>query len=229
MSILNRFPGRAATLSKSITVAAAAFFVACGGKTEPAAADVAPADPSKTEPAKTEPAKEEVKADAATPAPAADAGAAAPAADAGAAAPAADAGAAAPAGDAGAAVEVPTAFDKMFGFQEELVGIIEANKTDLDKAAAAVKEWTAKHKDELKAVIAETQKLGAELQNNPEKAMALMTAMQTKAKGLQERMEKLATENPAIKDHAGLREAMMAAMSGGAEEGEGAHDGHDHK
>ena len=123
---------------------------------------------------------------------------------------------------------MPTAFDKMFGFQEELVGIIEANKTDLDKAAAAVKEWTAKHKDELKAVIAETQKLGAELQNNPEKAMALMTAMQTKAKGLQERMEKLATENPAIKDHAGLREAMMAAMGAGGE-GEENHDGHDHK
>jgi len=101
----------------------------------------------------------------------------------------------------------------MFGYQETLIGIIEANKMDLDKAAADVTKWVAENKPAIKATMAEAQKMSAGFQANPEKAKALMAGFEEKGKALQARMEKLSQENPKINDHEGLKNAMMSAMA----------------
>lgn len=188
----------------TLAVAAASLLVACGSKAADADA-VAPTPAAATTPAATE--------DAAAPAPAADV-AAAPAPDAApAAADNAPAGGASPVGAAPAAELNAKPFETMFGYQETLIGIIEANKMDLDKAAAEVTKWVAENKPAIKATMAEAQKMSAGFQANPEKAQALMAGFEVKGKALQARMEKLSQENPKINDHEGLKNAMMSAMS----------------
>ena len=113
---------------------------------------------------------------------------------------------------AGAELDIKP-FETMFGYQETLIGIIEANKMDLDQAAAAVTKWVSENKPAIVATMAAAQQVSVAFQANPEKAKTLMAGFEEKGKALQARMEKLSQENPKINDHEGLKNAMMSAMS----------------
>ena len=202
MKLMNVFAVRSA-----LAVAAASLLVACGSKTE--ATDAAtPATPAA---ATTAPAPGE---DAAAPAAVADAAPAAAAEVAPAPAPVAAVAAENAAPGAAPVTELDIKpFETMFGYQETLIGIIEANKMDLDQAAAAVTKWVSENKPAIVATMAAAQQVSVAFQANPEKAKTLMAGFEEKGKALQARMEKLSQENPKINDHEGLKNAMMSAMS----------------
>ena len=101
-----------------------------------------------------------------------------------------------------------SAADKMMGYQEKVLSILEDNKGDLDKAAKAIGEYIAANKDSMKATMAEMEKMAEELQKDPEKLAKMMTEFEEKKKSMQERMEKLEKDVPGIKDHQGLKDAM---------------------
>ncbi len=100
--------------------------------------------------------------------------------------------------------------DKMMGYQEKILSILESNKSDLDKAAAEIKSYIESNKDEMKAAMGEMVKMTEELKSDPEKAAKMMAEFGEKQEAMQKRMEELEKEVPGIKEHEGIRDATMA-------------------
>lgn len=102
--------------------------------------------------------------------------------------------------------------DKLMGYQEKVLSIVENNKSDLDKAAKEVSEYIAANKDSMKAAMADMMKMQEELEKDPEKAAKMMAEFAEKKDALDKRMEALEKDVPGIKDHAGLKDAMRAMI-----------------
>jgi hypothetical protein len=100
--------------------------------------------------------------------------------------------------------------DKMMGYQEKILSILESNKKDLDNAAKEISAYIESNKDEMKATMGAMAKMTEELKNDPEKAAKMMAEFGEKQEAMQKRMEELEKEVPGIKDHAGIRDATMA-------------------
>lgn len=102
--------------------------------------------------------------------------------------------------------------DKMMGFQEKLVSILEANKGDLDKAASEVDAFLTSNKDAMKSTMKEMMEWGMAQQekfkNDPEGAKKVAEDMEKKSEAFTARMKKLEEEVPAMKEHEGLNKAM---------------------
>lgn len=102
--------------------------------------------------------------------------------------------------------------DKLMGYQEKVLSILESNKGDLDKAAKEVGEYIASNKDAMKATMGEMMKMQEELEKDPEKAAKMMAEFAEKKDALEKRMEQLEKDVPGIKEHAGLKEAMKGMI-----------------
>lgn len=98
--------------------------------------------------------------------------------------------------------------DKLMGYQEKILSILENNKTDLDKAATEIKTYVDANKANMKAAMEEMMKMGEQLKADPEKAAKMMAEFAEKKEAMEKRMEALEKEVPGIKDHAGLKDAM---------------------
>lgn len=113
--------------------------------------------------------------------------------------------------------------DKFAGHLDQIASVIEANKTDADKAADAVEKYIKDNEAEIKAASKafadEAKALMSKAMENPEKAEEIQKEFMEKNKGLTEkmealekRMEKLQEENPALKDNARIKAAMESVM-----------------
>lgn len=120
------------------------------------------------------------------------------------------------------------AFDKAADHADKMVSLIESNKTDANKAADAVEKYIADNKVALEPIKADIQKMMGEMMgemmaagDDKDKAAAIekkyqpqLEGFEKRTKALEERMNKLQAENPALKDNPRI-EAAMESLFGG--------------
>lgn len=100
--------------------------------------------------------------------------------------------------------------DKLMGYQEKMMSIIESNKGDLDKAATELKAFVEANKADFQAAM---KAMGEEMKGkSEEEAKAMQAKYAEKAAELEKRGEALEKDIPGLKDHAGIKEAMRGFM-----------------
>lgn len=104
--------------------------------------------------------------------------------------------------------------DKMASHMEKVLGILESNKADPNKAAEAVTAYMKDNEAALKAAKDEAEKYVEEMQKNaekdPEGAAKAMKSMMDKVGPLMERMDKLKDEAPELMKNEKVMEALRA-------------------
>jgi hypothetical protein len=102
--------------------------------------------------------------------------------------------------------------DKLMGYQEKMMSIIESNKGDLDKAATELKAYVEANKADFQAAM---KSMMEEMKGkSAEEATAIQAKYAEKAAEMEKRGEQLEKDIPGLKDHAGIKEAMGGLMAG---------------
>jgi hypothetical protein len=99
---------------------------------------------------------------------------------------------------------------KMFGHQEKITGILEANKEDPDKAAAELEKYQADNAADFEAIKKELEGLKAK---DEAEMMKLMAPHMEKIAALMAKQTELQKSHPALFENPKV-EAAMAAMGG---------------
>jgi hypothetical protein len=100
--------------------------------------------------------------------------------------------------------------DKLMGYQEKMMSIIESNKGDLDKAAVELKTFVDANKADFQAAM---KSMAEEMKGkSEEEAKALQAKYAEKAAEMEKRGEQLEKDIPGLKDHAGIKAAMAGLM-----------------
>ena len=104
--------------------------------------------------------------------------------------------------------------DKLTGYTEKVLSILESNKADPAKAADAVAAFMKDNGAAIKAAGAEVEKWGNEMEekykSDPEGGAKAMAEMQAKMQPIMDRMKKLQEEAPELMKNEKIREVMSS-------------------
>jgi hypothetical protein len=105
--------------------------------------------------------------------------------------------------------------DKLEGYQDKVLTILENNKGDLDKAAKEVESFISSNKDDFQKATKELMEWAMKkFADDPAGAEKFQKDMEDRMKKFQARMEALEKAVPGIKEHEGLQKAMASLAEG---------------
>lgn len=103
-----------------------------------------------------------------------------------------------------------TPADELMWHQDNVLTILEANKSELDQAASKITNYIANHRPAMRAAMQKLLALAEELRADPAKAAEMMALHNARMEAMQRRMEAIEAATPGLRDHPGIKAAMAA-------------------